>query len=165
LECLSLCWHAPLRRDHPGYCTAEVGHPGGTYELPCTNLLFCIPTIRTMYSSLTLEEWLTPHQITACTDHYLVHIWHVEQLSVSLRWLVMLLKHSLQCPDSLLTSIIAEFLHSKHTHLCLKRALDRMRFNAYSTQTINTVRSHAVTLWLSHTVYQLRLSHRLQQHH
>ena len=35
LECLSLCWHAPLRRDHPDYCTAEVGNPGGTYELPC----------------------------------------------------------------------------------------------------------------------------------
>jgi hypothetical protein len=27
----------PLRRDHPGYCTAEVGNPGGTYELPCIN--------------------------------------------------------------------------------------------------------------------------------
>ena len=25
----------PLRRDHPGYCTAEVGNPGGTYELLC----------------------------------------------------------------------------------------------------------------------------------
>ena len=36
LECLSLCWHAPLRRDHPGYCTADVGNPGGTYELFCT---------------------------------------------------------------------------------------------------------------------------------
>ena len=35
LECLSLCWHAPLRRDRPGYCTAEAGNPGGTYELPC----------------------------------------------------------------------------------------------------------------------------------
>jgi hypothetical protein len=23
-----------LRRDHPGYSTAEIGHPGGTYELP-----------------------------------------------------------------------------------------------------------------------------------
>ena len=33
--CLSLCWHAPLRRDHPGYCTAEVRNTGGTYELPC----------------------------------------------------------------------------------------------------------------------------------
>jgi hypothetical protein len=32
---LSLSWHAPLQRDHPGYCTAEVGHPGGMYELPC----------------------------------------------------------------------------------------------------------------------------------
>jgi len=32
LECLSLCWHAPLRRDHPGYCTAGVRNPGGTYE-------------------------------------------------------------------------------------------------------------------------------------
>jgi len=37
LECLSLCWHAPLRRDHAGYCTAEVGNPGGTYELPYIN--------------------------------------------------------------------------------------------------------------------------------
>ena len=35
LEYLSLCWHASLRRDHPGYCTAEVGNPGGTYELRC----------------------------------------------------------------------------------------------------------------------------------
>jgi len=26
----------PIRRDHPGYCTAEVGNPGRTYELPCT---------------------------------------------------------------------------------------------------------------------------------
>ena len=34
-ECLSLCWHAPLRRDHLGYCTAEVRNPEGTYELPC----------------------------------------------------------------------------------------------------------------------------------
>jgi len=32
---LSLCWHAPLRRDHPGYCTAGVGKPGGNCELPC----------------------------------------------------------------------------------------------------------------------------------
>ena len=32
LECLSLCWCAPLRRDHHGYCTAGVGKPGGTYE-------------------------------------------------------------------------------------------------------------------------------------
>jgi hypothetical protein len=32
---LSLYWYATLRRDHPGYCTAEVGNPGGTYELPC----------------------------------------------------------------------------------------------------------------------------------
>jgi hypothetical protein len=23
-----------LRRDHPGYSTAEIGHPGWTYELP-----------------------------------------------------------------------------------------------------------------------------------
>jgi hypothetical protein len=38
MECLSLCWHAPLRRDHPGYCTAEVGNPGGTYELPCISM-------------------------------------------------------------------------------------------------------------------------------
>ena len=35
LECLSLCWHAPLRRDHSGYCTAEIVNLGGTYELPC----------------------------------------------------------------------------------------------------------------------------------
>ena len=27
VECLSLCWHAPLRRDHPGYCTVEAGNP------------------------------------------------------------------------------------------------------------------------------------------
>jgi len=26
-------------RDHPGYCTAEVGNPGGTYELPCIKFL------------------------------------------------------------------------------------------------------------------------------
>jgi hypothetical protein len=24
-----------LRHDHPGFRTAEVGNPGGTYELPC----------------------------------------------------------------------------------------------------------------------------------
>jgi hypothetical protein len=35
LWCVSLCWHAPLRCDHPGCCTTEVGNPGGTYELPC----------------------------------------------------------------------------------------------------------------------------------
>ena len=35
LECLSLCWHAPLWRDRPCYCTAEVGNPGGNYEWPC----------------------------------------------------------------------------------------------------------------------------------
>jgi hypothetical protein len=29
------CWHAPLRRDLPGYCTTDVGNPRGTYELPC----------------------------------------------------------------------------------------------------------------------------------
>ena len=34
---LSPCRHAPLRRDHPDYCTAEVGNPRGTYELPCIN--------------------------------------------------------------------------------------------------------------------------------
>jgi hypothetical protein len=31
-------------RDHPGYCTAEVGNPGGTYELPCTYVCVCIYT-------------------------------------------------------------------------------------------------------------------------
>jgi hypothetical protein len=36
LECLSLCWRAPFQRDHPSYCTAEVGNSGGTFELPCT---------------------------------------------------------------------------------------------------------------------------------
>jgi hypothetical protein len=35
LECLPLCWHSPLRRDHPVYSNTEVGNPGGTYELPC----------------------------------------------------------------------------------------------------------------------------------
>ena len=35
LECLYLCWNAPLWSDHPGYCTAEVGNPGRTYELLC----------------------------------------------------------------------------------------------------------------------------------
>jgi hypothetical protein len=34
LQCLSLYWHAPVRRDHPGYRTAEVGIPGGTYGSP-----------------------------------------------------------------------------------------------------------------------------------
>jgi hypothetical protein len=36
--CLSLCWHSPLRHDHPGYCTAEVGNPGKTCKLPCIML-------------------------------------------------------------------------------------------------------------------------------
>ena len=45
LECLSLCWHAPLRRDHPGYCIAEVRNPGGTYELLCTYLRFFSPAL------------------------------------------------------------------------------------------------------------------------
>ena len=40
MECLSLCWHAPLRRDHPGSCTAEVGNRGGTYELPCNKRFY-----------------------------------------------------------------------------------------------------------------------------
>jgi hypothetical protein len=35
LERFSTYGYAPLRRDHPGYCTADVGNPGGTYELPC----------------------------------------------------------------------------------------------------------------------------------
>ena len=38
LECPSVCSHV-LRRDHPGYCTAEVGFPGGTYELSCIKKL------------------------------------------------------------------------------------------------------------------------------
>ena len=42
---LSLCWHAPLRRDHPGYCTAEIGNPRGTYELPCSCVLTLIHLI------------------------------------------------------------------------------------------------------------------------
>jgi hypothetical protein len=39
LQCLSLYWHAPLRRDHPGYCTTGVGNPRGTYKLPCNNFI------------------------------------------------------------------------------------------------------------------------------
>jgi hypothetical protein len=31
---LPLLTYSP-RRDHPGYCTAEVGNPGGTYESLC----------------------------------------------------------------------------------------------------------------------------------
>jgi hypothetical protein len=31
----------PLRRDHPRYCTTEVGNPGGTYELPCISRYKC----------------------------------------------------------------------------------------------------------------------------
>jgi hypothetical protein len=34
-ERFSTYLYAPLRRDHTGYCTADVGNPGGTYELPC----------------------------------------------------------------------------------------------------------------------------------
>jgi hypothetical protein len=32
----------PLRRDHPGYCTAEFGIPEGTYELPCICVCVCV---------------------------------------------------------------------------------------------------------------------------
>jgi hypothetical protein len=35
IQSLPLCGQALLRRDHPGYCTADVTNPGGTYELPC----------------------------------------------------------------------------------------------------------------------------------
>jgi hypothetical protein len=35
IQSLPPCGHAILRRDHPGYCTAEVRNPVGTYELPC----------------------------------------------------------------------------------------------------------------------------------
>jgi hypothetical protein len=38
-ERFSTYWYALLRRDLPGYCTAEFGNPGGAYELPCSYLL------------------------------------------------------------------------------------------------------------------------------
>jgi hypothetical protein len=38
-ERFSTYWYAPLRRDHPGYCTAEFGNPAGTYELLCIRAL------------------------------------------------------------------------------------------------------------------------------
>jgi hypothetical protein len=40
-------WYAPLRRDHPGYCTAEVGNPGGTYELLCIYYT-CLKTVKSV---------------------------------------------------------------------------------------------------------------------
>jgi hypothetical protein len=42
LECPSLCWQAHFWRDHPAYCTAESGNPGGTYELPCVYIYIYI---------------------------------------------------------------------------------------------------------------------------
>jgi hypothetical protein len=36
LERFSTYWYAPLWRDHPCYCTAEVGYPRGIYVLPYT---------------------------------------------------------------------------------------------------------------------------------
>jgi hypothetical protein len=41
-ERFSIYWYALLRRDNPGYCTAEVGNPGGAYELPC---IYCDVTV------------------------------------------------------------------------------------------------------------------------
>jgi hypothetical protein len=32
-------------REHPGYCTAEVGNPRGTYELPCTSNIYSHPVV------------------------------------------------------------------------------------------------------------------------
>ena len=56
LECLSLCWHALLRRDHPGYCTAEVGNPGGTYELPRVIFQLGDGFVHRLFLSLTATE-------------------------------------------------------------------------------------------------------------
>lgn len=36
----------PPGRDHRGYCTAEVGNLGGTYELPCIFVTCYVTTTR-----------------------------------------------------------------------------------------------------------------------
>ena len=56
LECLSLCWHAPLRRDRPSFCTAEVGNPGGTYELPC--MYVCMKNVLGIFYHFKVLTWL-----------------------------------------------------------------------------------------------------------
>ena len=53
LDYLSFCWHAPLRRDHPGYCTAQVGNPGRTSKLPCNSIfpVSSLPWVRLSINS------------------------------------------------------------------------------------------------------------------
>jgi hypothetical protein len=61
LECLSFCWHSPLRRDHADYCTAEFRNPGGTYELLCINLYWQTSSIQCQSISCS--------QYSICTEH------------------------------------------------------------------------------------------------
>ena len=70
-----LCWHAPLRRDHPGYCTAEIGNPGETYKLPC--ILFWRSQIKnTVWSS---DLYLFLIFITGCVFCCFLSTWRLQE--------------------------------------------------------------------------------------
>jgi hypothetical protein len=59
LERFSTYWYAPLRRDHPSYCTAEVGNPRGSYELPCTLIFWMSQTVLNNFNAVCtcIKSW------------------------------------------------------------------------------------------------------------
>jgi hypothetical protein len=75
LERFSTYWCAALRHDHPGYCTAEVRNPGGTYELPY--ILWCMIKYRDM------SCWLQLFSCLVCTAvlNLLLSSWYKLKIS------------------------------------------------------------------------------------
>ena len=99
LECLSLCWHAPLRRDHPSYCTEEVRNPGGTYELPCIRLLY-YKILYMFFFNCNIPFWISAWGTWQCiswVQHCILHAWSIQS------WYSVLfpgkLSHRRQRPD------------------------------------------------------------------
>jgi hypothetical protein len=82
LESFSTYWYAPLQRDHPSYCTAEVRNPRETYELPCIKWLHndCCQnsehvnepiTINSLFMCFTFSFYATPKSPLHCLEWYL----------------------------------------------------------------------------------------------
>ena len=78
---LPLCWHAPLRRDHPGYCTAEFGNPGGGLWITLYSLSNSSGSLLTAEKSLTSVPKITFWNPTGkCRG---LHLRHFPVLSTS----------------------------------------------------------------------------------
>jgi hypothetical protein len=73
----------PFRRDHPGYCTAEVGNPRGTYELPC---IYNLPPIWNVYFCGCDVYWEFMSGVSILLIQFLLNMYSVTIIHAGTEW-------------------------------------------------------------------------------